>query len=329
MPDHKVLVTDHNVRPEGIDQLRENGVEIEILQAFSPHDVLVNASRDVDGILARAADISSDVLTSPNLQIVSRHGVGYENVDIEACTELGIAVTISGDANSQAVSEHAFALLMAGARNLRTAHSIVQAHTWDRDGVVSVEFHRKTLGIIGLGRIGSRLARQAAGFEMLVLVYDPYATDDAIEAAGATRTELGDLLTRSDFISLHVPLTEETREIIGTPELNQMKSSAFIVNTARGELIDETALHAALVEGQIAGAGLDVFHEEPPADDHPLLQLDNVICSPHVAGQTAEALVRTSLASAENILRVFRGEEPDILVNKEVLTNRSRINWKL
>ena len=328
MPAYRVLITDHNVRREGIELLRENDIEIDILQAFSPHEILVEASRDVDGLLARAATVTKDVLHSQNLKVVSRHGVGYENVDIDACTSLGIAVTISGDANSQAVSEHAFALLMAGARNLRTAHGIVQAHTWDRDGVVAVEFHRKTLGIVGLGRIGSRLARQASGFEMKVLVYDPYATDEAIEAAGAARSDLGELLSRSDFVSLHVPLTEETHHIIGAPELEKMKSSAFIVNTARGELIDESALHTALVGGAIAGAGLDVFHEEPPPADHPLLALDNVICSPHVAGQTAEALVRTSLAAADNILRVFRGEEPDILVNKEVLSNNTRINWK-
>ena len=209
-----------------------------------------------------------------------------------------------------------------------TAHSIVKAHTWDRDGVTAVEFHRKTLGIIGLGRIGSRLAKQASGFEMNILVHDPYASDKAIQDAGATRATFDDLLRQADFVSLHVPLTDETRSIIGQRELALMKPTAFITNTARGELIDESALYTALVEGQIAGAGLDVFHEEPPPRDHPLLALDNVICSPHVAGQTAEALVRTSLAAANNILRVFRGEEPDILVNKEVLSNSTRVNWK-
>lgn len=328
MSNFKVLVTDHNIRPDGLDLLKENGAEVEILQAFSPQETLVEASRDVDGILARAATITKDVLSSPNLKVVSRHGVGYENVDIEECTRLGIAVTISGDANSQAVSEHAFALLMAAARNLVVANRIVQSNSWDRDGVVAVELHRKTLGIIGLGRIGSRLSRQASGFDMEVLVYDPYASDDAIQAAGASRTNLDGLLSRADFISLHVPLTDETRHIIGKAELERMKPTAIIANTARGELIDEQALYDALVNGGIAGAGLDVFEEEPPSENHFLLGLDNVICSPHVAGQTAEALVRTSLASAENVLRVLRGEVPDILVNQEVLDDSSRISWQ-
>ena len=327
MSNFKVLVTDHNIRPDGLDLLRESGAKIEILQAFSPQKTLVEASRVVDGILARAATITKDVLTSPNLKVVSRHGVGYENVDVEECTRLGIAVTISGDANSQAVSEHAFALLMAAARNLVVANRIVQSNSWDRNGVVAVELHRKTLGIIGLGRIGNRLARQASGFDMKVLVYDPYASDEAIRTAGAIRVELQDLLSRADFISLHVPLTDETRHIIGRAELERMKPSAILANTARGELIDEQALYDALVSGSIAGAGLDVFEEEPPPENHSLLGLDNVVCSPHVAGQTAEALVRTSLASAENVLRVFRGEVPDVLVNPEVLNNRSRISW--
>jgi D-3-phosphoglycerate dehydrogenase len=162
---------------------------------------------------------------------------------------------------------------------------------------------------------------------MKVLVYDPYASDEAIRTAGAIRVELQDLLSRADFISLHVPLTDETRHIIGRAELERMKPSAILANTARGELIDEQALYDALVSGSIAGAGLDVFEEEPPPENHSLLGLDNVVCSPHVAGQTAEALVRTSLASAENVLRVFRGEVPDVLVNPEVLNNRSRISW--
>lgn len=324
----KVLITDHNVRPEGLDLLREADIDLEILQAFSPKDVLVEAARDVDGILARAAVITEDVLTSPDLKIVSRHGVGYETVDVDACTRLGIAVTISGDANAQAVSEHAFALIMAVARNLRTADRIVHAHSWDRDGVVAVELHRKMLGIVGLGRIGSRLARQAGGFDMNVLVHDPYATDDAIAAAGATRVPLDDLLSQSDFVSLHVPMTDETRGIIGAPELSLMKPTAVIVNTSRGGLIDEAALYDALVAGKLGGAGLDVFESEPPEEGNPLLGLDNVLCSPHVAGQTAEALVRTSIAAAQNVLAVFRGEVPDILVNPDVLENTRRTKWR-
>ncbi len=330
MPKPKVLITDHNVRPEGLDLLKENGVDLTILQAYSKPERVIEAANDVDGMLARVARISMDVLrVSPKLKIVSRHGVGYDNVDVEECTRLGIAVTTSGDANSEAVSEYAFAHMMAIARHLTRAVTEVKSGVWKRDGIVGVELHRKTLGIIGLGRIGSRLAKHAHGFEMDVLVYDPYPDKIAIEQLGAELMDLHPLLQRSDFISLHTPLTPETRHLIGETELDLMRPSAVLVNTARGGLIDEEALHEALSQGKIAAAALDVFEQEPVPDNYPLIQLENLFCSPHIAGQTDEALVRTSIASAQNILSVFQGEPPNDLVNPEVLQNLSRTRWNI
>ena len=324
----KVLVTDHNIRPEGVELLRENGMQVQILEAGSPRDVLIDASQNVDGMLVRGSKIMRDVLISPNLQVVSRHGVGFESVDVDACTEMGIAVCISGDANSQAVSEHAFGLMMACARSVRKAHRVIQEGTWERGDLAGIELHGKTLGIVGLGRIGTRLARQAHGFDMRVLACDPYVDDQVFDTVSAERRDLTTLLAESDFVSLHVPFNSETEDMIGVRELESMKSTALLVNTARGELVDESALHAALTSGQIAAAGIDVFHDEPPAADHPLSQLDNAICTPHIAGQTEEALIRTSVAAADNILRVFRGEKPNIIVNEEILTNSTRINWQ-
>lgn len=324
----KVLVTDHNIRQEGIDRLRENGIVVQVLEAGSPRDVLIDAAQNVDGMLARGSKIMRDVLLSPNLQVVSRHGVGFESVDVDACTELGVAVCISGDANSQAVSEHAFCLLLACARNVRGAHEIVMNGTWARGDLAGIELYGKTLGIVGIGRIGSRVARQAAAFGMRVLACDPYVGDDVFGEIGAQRVDLETLLSDSDFVTLHCPLNDQTFEMIGAAELDRMKPTSLLINAARGELIDEPALHTALTTGQIAAAGLDVFHEEPPSVDHPLFQLDNVVCSPHIAGQTEEALIRTSVAAADNILSVFRGEEPDVLVNRQVLQNGSRISWK-
>ncbi|MBS10878.1 MAG: hypothetical protein CME19_04660 [Gemmatimonadetes bacterium] len=324
----KVLVTDHNIRQEGIDLLEENDLEVQVLQALSPREVLVDAAKDADGLLARGSIISRDVLISPTLQVVSRHGVGFESVDVPACTDLGIAVCISGDANSQAVAEHAIGMILSCGRNLRGAHSEVRDGTWKRGNLVGVELHRKTLGIVGLGRIGKRLARLASGFDMRILACDPYIPKSDFESTGVTSAALDQVLSESDVISLHVPLNDETRNMIGSGQLERMKSTALLVNCARGGLIDEDALYSALQSNEIAAAGIDVFNEEPPPDDHPLLTLDNVICSPHVAGQTEEALIRTSIAAADNILRVFNGEEPNVLVNPEVMQDNTRISWK-
>ncbi len=208
MPKPKVLITDHNVRPEGLDLLKENGVDLTILQAYSKPERVIEAANDVDGMLARVARISMDVLrVSPKLKIVSRHGVGYDNVDVEECTRLGIAVTTSGDANSEAVSEYAFAHMMAIARHLTRAVTEVKSGVWKRDGIVGVELHRKTLGIIGLGRIGSRLAKHAHGFEMDVLVYDPYPDKIAIEQLGAELMDLPTHCFSGPTSSLFTPLS--------------------------------------------------------------------------------------------------------------------------
>ena len=330
MSEYKVVVTDPIVRPHGPDLLREHGCDVVVLeQAYASGDALIQAVRDADAMMARSVDVTREVVEgAPKLKIVSRHGVGFENVDLEACTRLGIAVSISSDANSQSVAEYALTLMMASAKNVARIGRAVRSNVWQRDNSTAAELHRKTMGIIGLGRIGSRFARLAQGFEMDVIVYDPYATPEAVEGCGARLVELDDLLTEADFVSLHVPMTDETRHIIGRDELGRMKSSAVLVNTARGGLVDEAALHDALANGIIAAAGLDVFEDEPLPDDHPLTKLDSMICTAHVAGQTQESLVRTSTVAAENILAVLRGEAPEILVNPEVLGNRSRVAWK-
>ena len=324
----KVVVTDHIIRQDGLDLLRAEGGEVVVLRAHSPDEALFEAVEDADGMMARSVTVTARLLElAPKLKVVSRHGVGYENVDLQTCTRLGIAVSISSDANSQSVAEYAFAMMMASAKNIVQSDRAVRANVWARDNSSAVELHGQTLGIVGLGRIGSRLARLRSGFEMTVLVYDPYATDEAIESCGARRAELDDLLETADFVSLHVPLTEETRHIIGRDELGRMKRSAILVNTARGGLIDESALVDALNEGEIARAAIDVFEEEPLANDHPLTKLDPVICTAHVAGQTQASLVRTSIVAAENILAVLRGDAPEVLVNPEVLENRNRVSW--
>lgn len=328
MSDFKVVVTDKLIKGDGLNLLRERGGEVVVLHAYSEEGELAEAVKDADAMMARSVVVTAAVVeAAPRLKIISRHGVGYEGVDIEACTRVGIAVSISSDANSQSVAEYAFALMLSSAKNVSRVGRAVRSNTWARDNSSAVELHGKTLGIIGLGRIGSRLATLTWGFRMELLVHDPYATTEAVDAVGAKRVDLNSLLEQSDFVSLHVPMTDETRYFIGRSELKRMKPSAILVNTARGGLIDEAALHEALTNDRLAGAALDVFEEEPLPNDHPLTKLDNMVCTAHVAGQTQESMVRTSIVAAENILAVLRGDVPDILVNPEVLKNSTRVAW--
>ena len=314
-----VLITDASIRPEGIEML-EAVASLTVLQSYTPEAGIIEAAREADAILARAAVISEAVIqAAPKLKIVSRHGVGVDNVDVAACTRQGVLVSITGDANSEAVSEYAFGLLLAVARKVAQANAHIRAGQWNRDLFIGLELYGKVLGIIGLGRIGSRLGRHAAGFDMEALAYDPYVDANAAQAAGIALVDLETLLRRADFISLHMPLTDETRHLIGPAELALMKSSAILVNTARGGLIDEAALYETLLNKRIAGAALDVFETEPLSQGNRLATLDNLLCSPHVAGQTEESLLRMSVDAAENILRVFRGETPLGIINPEAL----------
>ena len=316
---YKVLVTDASIRPEGLEML-EAVASLTILQSYSPEAEVVRAVQGADAILARTSVISEAVIrASPKLKIVSRHGVGVDNVDVDACTRHGVMVTITGDANSQAVSEHAFSCFLAVARKVTLANRHVREGEWNRDLFIGIELYGKVLGIIGLGRIGTRLAKQAAGFDMEVLAYDPYLDAGAVQNSNVTLVDLPTLLQRADFISLHLPLTTETRHIIGVAELAAMKPAAILVNTARGGLIDEAALYQALINEVIAGVALDVFEQEPLPEGHPLTKLDNILLSPHVAGQTEESLIRMSVGAAQNILAVFNGQVPPFVVNREVL----------
>lgn len=321
MPEEKskVLIADPAVHPAGLELL-ETMAELIIMPPYAPVEAVVAAAGEVEAILARTAKISAAVIrAAPRLKIVSRHGVGVDSVDVAECTRHGVLVTITGEANAAAVSEHAFGMLLALSNKLVQAHASVKAGEWNRERFVGVELEGKTLGLVGLGRIGSRMARQAQGFGMEVLVYDPYIDAQKAQQAGASLADLPALLRQADFISLHIPLTAETRHLIGRAALALMKPSAVLINTARGGLIDEEALYEALVEGQIAGAALDVFEQEPLPGHYPLAHLENVLCSPHIAGQTAEALVKMSVGAAENILKVLRGERPAFIVNPEAL----------
>lgn len=277
-----------------------------------------------DGMVVRVLPCTREVIeAAPNLRVIGKHGVGVDNIDIAAATERGIPVFNTPGTNAEAVAEMALALMMALARQLRPAQRAVEANEYEkaRAAYLATELQGKTLGLIGLGRIGSRLAQMCGlAFSMRVVAYDPYVTT-APQMPGVEielAKHLDDVLTKADFISIHVPLTSETRNLITAAELAKMKSTAYLVNTSRGNILNEEDLAAALWSGTIAGAGIDVFAQEPTPASHPLFGLDNVIVTPHVGGQTAEAMAGVARAVAEGVLAGLRGERPAHVLNPTV-----------
>jgi len=260
---------------------------------------------------------------APRLRVISRIGVGYDGVDLGAATACGIIVCNAPEAPTQATADLTFGLILAAARRIPQAHNYTLSGEWARARrpfPLASEVHGRTLGIIGFGRIGQAVARRAVGFGMPILYHDLEAKPEAEAATGAKRVDLEVLLREADFISLHVPLTAQTRGLIGAREIAKMKASAIVVNASRGPVVDQKALCEALREKRIAAAGLDVYEEEPlPADD-PLIGLDNVVLVPHIASATYETRVLMAKEAAENILAVLIEGRPRNVVNPEVLS---------
>ncbi len=255
---------------------------------------------------------------APNLLAVCSAGAGYDVIDVDACTAAGVIVCNNSGPGAEAVAEHALGFMLALAKRIALADRMMRrTAVVDRTALRGSELQGKTLGVVGLGRIGSRLVELCAPFHLTVLAYDPHVTDAQAAERGAARVDLVELLARSDFVVLCCPLTHETEGLIGRKELAQMKVSAFFVTTARGRVHDEGALVEALTAGRIAGAGIDVFHEEPTPADHPLLALDTVIASPHTAGITVEAARDIAVATAEQWMTIFDGRVPPRLLNPE------------
>ena len=324
MPDTRrplVVFTDGSIRAAARERLAPT-CEVRVLSAYPSESALIEACRDADAILARLGTITRPVIESARkLRIIARHGVGVDAVDLVAATEGGVVVTTTGSGNTAAVAEYTFALLLSLLRHVVQADVGMRAGRWQRDSLVGVELDGRTLGIIGLGAIGRRVARQGVGFGMHVVAYDvaPSAPEP-----GVTMVDLDDLLARSDVVSLHTRLTESNAHLIDAAALRRMKPGAFIVNTSRGEMIDETALIAALEAGSLRGAALDTFEREPLAADSPLRRLPSVLLSPHVAGQTHAALERVALTAAQCILDELAGRRPAFVYNPDAYLNRPR-----
>ena len=307
-----VFVTDF---PDAADVAREMappGFDLVVTPARSAE--YQEAMRDAEYLVGFVDALIDEELyrTGPNLKLIQLLSAGYDRADIAAARHGGVPVANNGGANSVAVSEHAILLTLAVSRQLILQHSSVTAGRWRGDTTPRVhEVRGKTLGIVGLGTIGKKTARLAAAFGMELIYYDiARLTEDQEDALGVRFRLLRELLRTSDIVTLHTPLNESTHHMIGTEELALMKPSAIIVNTARGPIIDETALHKALTTGVIAGAGLDVFDEEPPPVSNPLFTLDNVILTPHLAGPTFESNTVRVRNGFDNVQRVARGDQP-------------------
>jgi D-3-phosphoglycerate dehydrogenase / 2-oxoglutarate reductase len=317
---HEIYADILRARPDvRLDRLEnESPDEISAPILSAAHAYQVGAARDE---LARHFHVDQDLLRrAPNLLIVSSNGAGYDPVDVEACTEAGVLVVNQSGGNAHSVAEHALGMLLTlSKRILEADRALRRDANVSRNALIGTEAHGKIIGIIGLGNIGRRIAALCNGLlGMKVLAYDPYLTAGEMAARGGEKVGLDELLSRSDYVSVSCPLTGESHGMIGAREFALMQPHAYFITTARGFIHDEAALLDALRNKLIAGAGLDVWAKEPPPPDHPLLQFDNVLASPHTAGVTREARANMARIAAEQVLDALDGMRPPRIINPEV-----------
>jgi len=283
---------------------------------------LIKETTDVDALIITSQHhVSRRVIEAARkLKVIVKYGSkpGIDNVDIDAATEKGIVVCYTPYANSDSVAEHTIALILALLKKLDAMSFRLRQGKWRDKSLLGYELLGKTVGIVGLGSVGCKVAEKIRGFGVKLIAYDPYVSKETAKRVGVRLVDLETLLKESDILTIHAALTERTVHLIGEKELKLVKKSAFIVNTARGAIIDEKALIKALKEGWIAGAALDVFEEEPLKPDNPLLKMDNVLVTPHFASCTYEAYQREAFMAAEEVLRVLRGMKPKFAANPEV-----------
>jgi len=308
---------------------RRPDVQLDRLENEAPDDVVtpiltqahvyqIGASRQV---IAPHFQVHPDLLRrTPNLIAVSSNGAGYDTVDVDACTEQGIIVVNQSGGNKEGVAEHALAMMLTLSKRIIEVDRRMRAGPdIPRNAYIGRELLNRTVGVLGIGNVGGRLAELCRGlFNMRVLAYDPLLTAEQVKARGAEKVELDELLAQADFVSVHCPLTRQSRRMMGAAQFARMKPEAYFVTTARGFIHDETALAEALANKRIAGAGLDVWEDEPPPHDHPLMKFDNVLVSPHTAGATEESRENMSRIAAEQVLDILDGKRPPRLINPEV-----------
>jgi D-3-phosphoglycerate dehydrogenase len=296
----KVLISD-KMSPKAAEIFKQRGVEVDEKPGMSKEELLAVIG-EYDGLAIRSSTkVTPDVVAAAkNLKVIGRAGIGVDNVNIPAASQEGIVVMNTPFGNSITTAEHAIAMMMALARQIPEANSSTQDSKWEKSRFMGVELFNKTLGLIGCGNIGSIVASRAIGLQMKVIAFDPFLSEERAVDLGVEKVELEDLFKRADFLSLHTPLTDTTRGIVGKEAFELMKPSARLINCARGGLVDEAALLDALQNGKIAGAALDVFAEEP-AKDNPLFGQDNFIATPHLGASTTEAQVNVAIQVAEQL----------------------------
>lgn len=319
----KVLILQQISQP-GIDKMRELGWEVAFATGLEEDTIRCEAA-DCDAIVVRTASLSGTLLEAlPRLKIISRYGVGFDNIDVEAASRLGIWVSNVPAANIDAVAEGAIALMLQLGRHFSMLERDFRGGGWElRNRMLGAELMGKWLGVIGLGRIGRATCKKALyGLDMKVYGYDPYLPAADFPAGIIRVIRWEDIFSLPDFVSVHMPYTGSP--VIGEKEFALMKKSAYFLNLSRGRVVDEPALIEALQQGQIAGAGLDVFWEEPPRPDNPLLQMENVVALPHVTGLSVEAFTRSGLQNAESIEAAIQAVEPPCAVNRPELPRNQR-----
>jgi len=297
----KVLVSD-SISPKGIDILKKANLEVDVKTGLSPEE-LKREIGSYDALIVRSATkVTADIIEAANnLKVIGRAGSGLDNVDQTAATKHGIVVMNTPGGNTITTAEHTMALLLSMARQIPQATASMKEGKWEKKKFMGVEIYNKTLGIIGLGNIGSQVAKMAQGMGMHVIAYDPFLSEEKAKTLGVKAVDLDELLRESDFITIHTPLTSETRGLINAERIAKMKKGVRLINAARGGIVDEKALYEALKTGKIAAAALDVFEKEPPVGS-PLLELDNVVVTPHLGAATEEAQENVAVAIAEQIV---------------------------
>ena len=318
----KVLMV-QGLHEEGKKLLLERD-DIEPITIMSANEnEIMEAAKEVHGITVRTANISRKIIeNSKNLLIVSRHGVGYDSIDVDALNDSNIPLAIAAHSNMISVAEHAMFMLLALSKNVFYYDSFARKADWTtRWDIRAWDVAEKNLLVIGFGRIGSRLVKRALAFDMNVYVYDPYVNAEEIKKSGAVLVDnFLDNLSQMDAVSLHCPKNNETTNMFSDNEFKIMKESSFLINCARGGIVNEKALLNALKSKIIRGAGLDVYDDEPSTSSNPLFSLDNILLSPHIAGVTQEATIRMSKQAVQNILDVFDNKvNPEVIINKNVL----------
>ena len=314
----RVLVADP-IAPEGIEILKKHA-EVDVKTGLKPEE-LISIIGEYEGLMVRSeTKVTAKVIEAgKKLQVIARAGVGIDNIDVEAATQRGIVVVNAPTANTMAAAEHSIALMLALARHIPQAHDSLKSGAWKRQNFVGVEVRNKTLGIVGLGNVGSEVARRVQGFQMRVLGYDPYVSPEHARNLRVELVPLEQIIREADFITLHLPLTPQSKNMIGAKELSIMKPTVRIINCARGGLIDEEALDQALRDGKVAGAALDVFAQEPPKDS-PLLKNEKVIVTPHLGASTQEAQANVAIDAAEQIISVLKGQPVRYAVNAPLIS---------